>query len=100
MFWKKNKGGLPGPKDLPNAVGREIVATLGGNPDIIWHYKAVWRPQEGKEDIFAVRVFDPAQPASKKIIVQDFNSLNEHPELILYEGWFDKNAGAKIEKKH
>ncbi len=99
MFWKKSKSGLPGPKSLPNPVGREIVTELGGNPDIIWNYKAVWRPEEGQKDAFEVRVFDERQAASQKITVQDYNSLTEHPELILYEGWFNEKREAKIKKK-
>jgi len=101
MFWKKSKSGLPGPKDPPNPVGREIVTVLGGNPDKIWYFKAVMRPKEGEKNTFEVRVFDPAQAGSQKITVQDYNSLTEHPELILYEGWFnEKSAEAKMEKKH
>lgn len=99
MFWKKSKSGLPGPKGLPNPVDREIVTELGGNPDRIWDFKAVMRPKEGEKDTFEVRVFDPAQAASQKITVQDYNSLTEHPELFLYEGWFNENREAKMKKK-
>ena len=35
-----------------------------------------------------VRVFDPTSCQNKGIAVKDFNSLNEHPELVLYEGYF------------
>lgn len=99
MFWKKSKSGLPGPKDLPNPVGREIVTDLGGNPDKIWLFKAVMRPREGEKDTFEVRVFDPAQAASQRITVLDYDTLTEHPELILYEGWFNKKNEAKMKKK-
>ena len=99
MFWKKSKSGLPGPKGLPNPVSREIVTELKGNPDRIWDFKAVIRPKEGEKDTFEVRVYDPAQAASQKVIVQDYNSLTEHPELILYEGWFNEKREAKMEKK-
>jgi hypothetical protein len=99
MFWKKSKSGLPGPKGLPNPVGRDIVTELGGNPDRIWNLMAVMRPKEGEKDSFEVRVFDPAQAASQKIAVKDYDSLTEHPELILYEGWFDGMREAKIKKK-
>ena len=100
MFWRKSKSGLPGPKGLPNPVGREIVTTLGGDPDKIWNFKAVMRPREGEKDTFEVRVFDEAQAASQKVMVKDYNSLTEHPDLILYEGWFnDKTAVAKLEKR-
>lgn len=35
-----------------------------------------------------VRVFDPTSCQAKGIYVKDFNGLNDHPELILYEGYF------------
>jgi hypothetical protein len=56
------------------------------------------RPKEGEKDTFEVRVFDQAEATSQKIIVRDYNSLTEHPELILYEGWCN-NKDAKLEKK-
>jgi hypothetical protein len=100
MFWKKDKNALPGPKGVPNPVGRDIVTKLGGNPEQVWNnFKAVIRPKEGGKDTFEVRVFDGAQAGSKKISVKDYNSLTEHPELILYEGWFNKRAQAEIKKR-
>ena len=100
MFWKKDKDALPGPKGVPKAVGRDIVTKLGGDPDRTWKdYKAVMRPKEGYKNTFEVRVFDGVEAASKKIAVKDYNSLTEHPELILYEGWFNKSAQAEIKKR-
>ena len=100
MLWKKSESGLPGPKDIPKVVGRDIVTRLKGDPDRTWKdYKAVIRPKEGYKNTFEVKVFDEVQAASKKIAVKNYNSLTEHPELILYEGWFNKNWEAEIKKK-
>jgi hypothetical protein len=100
MFWKKDENALPGPKGVPKAVGRDIVTKLGGDPDRTWKdYKAVMRPKEGYKDTFEVKVFDGVQAASQKITVKDYNSLAEHPELILYEGWFNKKWEAEIKKR-
>ena len=99
-FWKRNKSGLPRPKELPTPVGRDIVTKLGRNPDRIWDdLRAVSRPREGYKDTFEVRVFNKAQAASQKITVEDYNSLTEHPELILYEGWYNTLGGAEIKKR-
>jgi hypothetical protein len=98
-FWKKNESGLPGPKEIPNPVYRDIVSKLKGDPDKTSDLKAVMRPKEGYKDTFEVRVFDGAQAASKKITVKDYNSLTEHPELILYDGWYNKAAEAEIKKR-
>ena len=99
-FWEKSKSGLPGPKTIPDAVGRVVVAKLGGDPDKTWTLQAVMRPKEGgDQDTFEVRVFDGAQAASHKIIVNDYNALTEHPELILYEGWYNKKFQAEVKKR-
>ena len=100
MFWKKDKNALPGPKGVPSPVGRDIVTKLWGDPEQVWkRFKAVIRPKEGEKDIFEVRVFDGAQASAGNVSVKDYNSLNEHPELILYEGWYNKNAQAEIKKR-
>jgi len=101
MFWKKKlaeeaktaKGEkLPGPKDIAELAGRYLVVEMGKDPDWVWKLKSVVRQRpEGKKK-FDVRVFDEAQAAAKKVTVKDYTSLDEHPDLILYEGWFDKES--------
>ena len=49
---------------------------------------------------FDFRVFDEAQVAAREVTVKDYTSLDEYPDLILYEGWFDKEANkVEIEKQ-
>ena len=98
-FWKKNESGLSGPKEIPNAVYRDIVTKLGGDPDKTSALKAVVRPREGEKDTFEVRVFDKDHATSLKIAVKDYNSITEHGELILYEGWYNKMAQTEIKKR-
>jgi hypothetical protein len=100
MFWSKKANGLLPPKSIPDAVGRYLVVTLGKNPDWVWNLKTVMRSNEGDKDTFEVRVFDQSQAADKGIKVRDYNSLSEHPEMILYEGWFNKRTyEAKVQPK-
>ena len=99
MFWKRDKNALSGPKGLPNPVGRDIVTKLGGDPDQVWNnFKAVMRPKEGVKDAFEVRVFSGAQASARNVSIKDYNSLDEHPEFILYEGWY-KGTEAVIKKR-
>jgi len=99
MFWKKkaepskpkNKK-LPGPKDMPDIVGGHLVTDYNQNPDRVWRLKAVVRQRQESKDAFDVRIFDDVETATKKIKVQDYTTLDEHPELILFEGWFDREA--------
>ena len=40
-----------------------------------------------------VRVFDPKACEAQKLTIENFESLNEHPHLILYEGYFFGHGG-------
>lgn len=105
MFWKKKEKAeetpkesskqekLPGPKEIPELIGRYTVVQLKKDPDWVWKQKAVCR--EGVLDnkkVTFCRVFDEAEATKKGIKVKNYLSLDEHPELIMYEGWFDKKT--------
>lgn len=40
-----------------------------------------------------VRIFAPASCQAKGITIKDFESLNKHPILILYDGYYYKSGG-------
>jgi hypothetical protein len=96
-FWQKNDasqdtGGLPKPKDLPEAVGRYLVVDLKMDPDTVWALKAALRPRQDNKDIRDFRVFNPTRADAAGISVRNFKTLDEHPDLILHEGWFNKKT--------
>ena len=96
-FWEKNsnemKEKLSGPKDIPEPVGRHLIVQLHKDPDWVWNLKGVLCHRNTTEsNLFNVRVFDQRETDSKKIAVRDFTSLDDHPDLILFEGWFDKKS--------
>jgi hypothetical protein len=95
-FWEKKQEGseekLRGPKDIPYPVGRHLVVDLNQDPDWVWQLKGVVLQKEGAKDTFYVRVFSANDAAMKKVSVKNYRSLDEHQELILFEGWFDKKA--------
>ena len=84
---------LPGPQGIPNLVGMHLVVTKKRDPDWVWHLKAVVRknPSKGKKAL-SCRVFDEVQVAQEKVKIKDWTTLDQHPDLILYEGWFDKDS--------
>ena len=103
MFWDKwlkksdqNSGGdpkavkLPKPTELPPEVGRDLVVRLSKDPDWVWNLRAVMKPGSGAPGQIDIRVFSPAAASTKKILVKDYNSLDDHPELILFDGWYNK----------
>lgn len=96
MFWKRKetKEGevkLPGPKGIPQPVGGHMVVKEKKNPDWVWKLQGVVRSTE-KKTAFYCRVFDEAQAALAGVKVKDWSSLDEHPDLILWEGYFDKET--------
>lgn len=100
-FWKspnaesqgeKEAEKLPRPKEIPNLVGRFLVVSLGKDPDWVWNLRAAIRPQANQKSAWDVRVFDDREVASKGIKIENFNTLEKHPELVLFEGWFDKRS--------
>jgi len=83
---------LPKPKDLPDRIGIHLVTQLKQDPDWVWTLKGVVRPTTEKHN-FEIRIFDPEEAFLSDVIVTDFNSLEDFPELILFEGYFNKNTG-------
>lgn len=76
------------------------MVSLGKNPDWVWSLKAVMRSNGADKDPMEVRVFDPSQAADKGIKVRDYHTFDENPEMILYEGWFNKRTfESKIQGK-
>ncbi len=109
-FWERRPGKeepsaakpekLHGPREIPEEVGRYLVVKLNKNPDWVWRQKAVVRQREGRKGCYNFRVFDHVGAEAKKISIRDYTSLDEHPELVLYEGWFDKNTHiAQVEER-
>ena len=78
------------PKDIPSAIGRDLVVDFGKEPNWVWRLKAVEKPREGMEHCYDIRVFDENDAAAKKVRVRDYTSLDDHPELILVDGWYNK----------
>jgi hypothetical protein len=103
MFWKRKekKEGeekLPGPKGIPDLPGRQMVVEEKKDPNWVWSLKGVVRPA-GKKEAFYCRVFNEAQAAQAGVKVKDWISLDEHPDLILWEGYFDKQTNTVRREK-
>jgi len=91
-FWQKNDTlqefpGQSKPKDLPQAVGRYLVVDVKMDPDWVWTLKAVTRRREEDHNIKDIRIFDPTEANTGGLQIRNFNSLDAHPDRVLYEGW-------------
>ena len=83
---------LPGPKDINELVGMYVVTNKKQNPDYVWQLKSVTRRWPENKNRFYFRVFDDVETSKKKVKVINYYSLDSHPELILWEGWADKET--------
>jgi hypothetical protein len=94
MPWGKKVevGKLPGPRGIPGLVQNFLVTKGKIDSDLVGILKAVVGSRPGEEKAFNIRIFDESEAGAKKIQVKDYDSLNEHPDLIIYEGWFNEAA--------
>lgn len=92
MFWifKRQSKKLPGPRSLDEYVGRSLVVTLKKDPNWVWELKCVKRPRGADKKQFDFRVFSQSDAEKAGVKIRDFTSLDDHPELILFQGWLDR----------
>jgi len=108
MFWKSKeaentKAGkvsepavkatkLHGPTSIPGLVATYLTTEMKEEPNWVNHLMMVMLPNHHGTEAFDIRIFDPEEASAKKVKVKDYTSLDQHPDLILYEGWFDKES--------
>ena len=63
------------------------------DPDWVWNLKCVMRPKADVKRVFEIKVFNPATAAGKGVSVSSFSTLDQHPDLILFHGWLNKDTG-------
>lgn len=80
---------LLGPRQMPGLVEKHIIAEYKMDPDLVRILKAVVRTSSTEEGIFNIRIFDESEALAKNIQVKGYTSLDQHPDLIIYEGWFN-----------
>jgi hypothetical protein len=95
----KEEGKLSGPKAIPGPVLNYLVAERKMDPDLVKLLKSVER-KGTTEAAFNIRVFDDSEAIARHVQVKDYTSLDECPDLIIYEGWYDERAKqVKLEEK-
>ena len=101
-FWQKSKpeaapsGGktpkLVKPRELPQDVGRHLVAAKGLDPDWVWNLKCVVKPKENHKSAFDIRIFSSETVSQHGVAVRDYASLDTHMDLVIFTGWYDKET--------
>jgi hypothetical protein len=101
-FWQKKEiasgpsGGkihrLGKPREIPHEVGRHLVVEQGLDPDYVWSLKCVRKLKEGSKSAFDIRIFRSETVAKRGVKVRDYTSLDNHADLIIFAGWYDKKT--------
>ncbi|MDH4068047.1 MAG: hypothetical protein OEU97_03835 [Dehalococcoidia bacterium] len=98
----KKEEKLRGPQAIPELVQKYLVAERRMDPDLAKLLKAVMRKSASQEGLLNIRVFDESEALAKKVKVENYTSLDEHQDLVGYEGWVDlesKRVGLLEKKK-
>ena len=104
MFWGKKSStgeeGSSGPREIPEVVQQYLVNETRMGVDLAKLLKVVMRKSATGDRGFDIRIFDDSEATAKEIHVKDYSSLDECPDLVLYEGWFNKEGRqVKLEEK-
>jgi hypothetical protein len=88
LFWL----GGEGPKDIPTWVYMYLVTMMKVPSESLTGLRSVQKAGfwEGKPVTFT-RIYNP-NASEEAWQVKDFTSLDRHPELILYEGYWEKDG--------
>ena len=84
--------GGQGPRDIPPVINMYLLGTLKTPYDKLTGLRSVQKAGfwDGKPVTF-IRIYNPltGEEASQ---VKDFTSLDQQPELIMYEGYWEKDS--------
>ena len=100
-FWEKwlgsdvsggGGGRLPKPKELPSHIGMHLVVREKQDPDWVWALKLVKRPSDQGAKLYDFRIFSTGEARQAGVQVDNYHSLNAHPDLVLYHGHSSRNG--------
>lgn len=83
---------LSSPKDILQPIGQSLVINHKLEPDWVWNLKTVTRSYTNDLNHVEFRVYDVHETSGRGVVVKNYNSLEDHQDLILYSGWMDKKT--------
>jgi hypothetical protein len=96
MFGNKDNNAkvekLQGPKETPTLVQNYLINTTKLNPTLARIFKSVVRKNDDGQKSYDIRIYDEGDATARKIRVKDYTSLDENPNLIIYEGKYDETT--------
>jgi hypothetical protein len=97
-FWPQRSDGstsprMSKPKEIPDNIGRYLIVNRKHEPDWVWALMAVYRDRPEGGSVRDVLLFDPRQASHQGVDAVDYVVLSQHPDLIVFQGWYDKAQG-------
>lgn len=105
MFWRK-KGEEKGKKKkavkkIEGALWGYMFNEHGVVVDILQNLRRVECDGVVEDKpVIMIRIFDPAAANQKGVAIEDYESLDSHPELILHEGYYEKTRHGEATNIH
>jgi hypothetical protein len=100
MFWKKKSSDQgtkavevekeARPRDVPGLVQKYLISEKKVDPEFAPLFKAVIR-HNGTTGQY-IRIYDESDAAARKIQIKNYASLDEKPEMIIWEGLYDEGT--------
>jgi len=96
MFWRRKRGEEKGNqkkkravKKIEGALWGYMVSQQGVIVDVLQNLRRVeCDGVVGGKQVIMIRIFAPASASEKGAAIDNYESLDSHPELILYEGYY------------
>jgi hypothetical protein len=88
------------PQNAPEPIVKYLITNLKLNTSWAYNLKSVMKP--GQENgIMDFRLYNDADVRAKNLKIKDFDTFNDHPTMLLFEGNYDpKNQNVQITKKN
>ncbi len=96
MFWRKKSVEEKRKKEvrrIEGALWGYMVSKQGVTVDVLQYLRRVEceAEVEGKP-VVMIRIFDPIAAKKKGVDIEEYKSLDDHLELVLYEGYYQVAA--------
>ena len=88
----KSETKLPKPVEMLPEIGRDLVTIHQLEPDYVWSLKCVLRPVDAQKKVHLFRVFSDKRVYGAGVKVLNYDSLDAHPELVLYSGQVNRSS--------
>ena len=92
LFGKKSEDNelkLPGPRAVPTPVEKYLI-NMKIDGAWIRFLKSVTRNSTNGSNDVDIRIYDPSDVVAHRIQMVNYTTLDNHPEVILYEGSFNE----------